>query len=435
MAATLLTAAALAVQLVGSSIADRLGATSVSPFFIDDAWTLAIIVILLATWAYHAWIRARDLRQGTFIGGAAAWFSRLYLYGAAFVGLVGVLNALSSIIATVAAVFVANKEAGPFGMDPYAYLALVQNPSNWWLRPIVAAIVAIAVWGAIWLSHWLYSNRLRSGADLAGQSAAERASKVRVAFFAAVVAFGVFSVVTGLAGTVEEIFDGSLGVQTTLVPVWYLELVPPAMAVPAGIAWWWHRRRALSEEPEGPAGVSARRVVGYVTALVGMFAIADGAAAALAALFGHWFVTPIVSPDGETLADDLWKFGFASGAGLLVAGAAIWIVPWLSSNHRRATDKAIEIGSAARSYFLYVVLGSAVLAGAITLAMILYRYCRVGFGLPETDLPSEVSTPLAVLVVAAILLAYHGWVLRLDRAALARPDDGSPTDGSPAAAS
>ncbi len=100
---SLVYAATLGAGLAGRAIADVLGAPQVSPLSttslsvpsllpIGDAWSLSIILVLCAVWAYHAWIRSRDVRQGPAIKGAAAWVSRFYLYYAAFTGLVTVLE-------------------------------------------------------------------------------------------------------------------------------------------------------------------------------------------------------------------------------------------------------------------------------------------------------------------------------------------------------
>jgi hypothetical protein len=425
MAVTLVAAASLAVQLAGDSLANGLNARQSFSFqIVDDSWSLAAIIVLFAVWGHYAWCRAHDIRQGTPITGAAAWVSRLYLYGVAFVGLLSVLGALSSIIVTAVSQLLPNTTTAPYGVDPFLYLGISQPSTPTWVRPVVAAVVGIAIWGLIWLSHWLYSNKLRSGQDdQSYQSFAERTSRVRLAFLMLVVLWGVSSVASGLAAGLGSLFSTMLGQKLGPTPMWYVVVVPPISALPAAAAWWLHRRRALSEAPYGPAGVSARRVAGYLVALVGLGLIVSGATQALATIFGQWFPGPSSSSfyPGISVINDFWKYQLGASAGMILAGLILWVWPWFSAQRRRGYEWAIEVGSSARSYYLYAVVGSALLAGAFGLAMVWYRYLRVGFGLPEKSLASEVVTPFAILLVAVALFAYHAFVMRSDMKGTGQP--------------
>lgn len=411
-------AATLGIDLAGRAIADALGAwmkfSVVSLLALPDDWEVSITVVLVAVWAYHAWIRGRDVRQGPVIMGAAAWIARLYLYGAALLGVVGVLQALSSLIWTTASQ-VAQPSLPASGP---ALLPITVDVYRSWERLVIAALVGLAVWGAIWLSHWLYSERLRSGST--EQSVAERPSRVRLAFLMAVLVWGAATVVQGAAGGLGQLFEWMAGVPNDSVPVyplWFLVLVPPLAAVPAGLAWWWHRRRAFLEASEGPAGVSARRIAGYLVALIGLYALAAGVYDVLSATFERW-LAPMTATYG-TLAETMWKFVVAYGSAVTLVGLAFWIWPWLSAQRRRAAtavERDAELGSSSRAYYLYVVAGASVLIVAASLVVVLYRYLRAGFGLDESALGAEVSGAVAALLVAAVVLAYHALVLRSDKA-------------------
>jgi hypothetical protein len=448
LTATLWVAAGLLILQAGNVIANLLGAAapslsmssllsssaySLMPYLaaqIDDAWSLSVIIVLMGVWAYHSWIRTRDLRQGTVIGGSAAWLSRLYLYGAVYVGLTGALGAISSIISTLMGEWFGPRSG--YTVDPM-FGAVAAN-SALWVRPLVAALVGLTVWGAVWIGHWYFSNLVRSGRVAAAeQASAERASRVRLAFLMVIVFWGANSVITGLSSSLGSIFRSGLvqtgtggGADLTSVynlnlygsssPLWYQIVLPLAVAVPAALAWWWHRKRGFAEAPEGPAGMSAQRVAGYLVALVGISALASGAYQALSAVFGEWFASsPSASMYGMSYpTDSLWKYALSAGLGSLVAGLILWVVPWLFAQGRRVSDRANEIGSSARSYYLYLIAGASVIIGSAGLATVLYPYIRLGLGLPEPRLGSEVSGPLAILLVAAALFAYHAFVLRSD---------------------
>ena len=79
------------IQLVARIVADRLDAPGKSTSLTagqDDATLLSVALVATGVFAYHAWIRNRDIRQTDLIAGSAAWISRFYLYGVAFVALV-----------------------------------------------------------------------------------------------------------------------------------------------------------------------------------------------------------------------------------------------------------------------------------------------------------------------------------------------------------
>lgn len=438
MGISLSVAASLGVDLTGRVIADALGAPqsylSYSLGVLDDAWSVSILIVLLATWRYHVWIRTRDVRQGPVITGAAAWVSRTYLYWAVFVGVAGVVSNASSVINTIA-IQLASPNANAYLIP--SQLGGGPSSGSAWERPVIVAVVGIAVYGAIWLSHWLYSTRLRSGSS--EQSAAERVSRVRLAFLMAVVFWGAVSVAGGFSSGLNQLVVWAFGLNNGLpdafnvggsLPVWYLVLVPPIAALPAGLAWWWHRRRAFSEAPDGPVGISAIRIAGYLVALVGLTALAIGIAQTLSTMFGEWFA-PSISRYYPT---DYWKWQIAASAALAIIGLTFWVWPWRFAGNRRAAhspERLVEVRSASRAWYLYFVAGASVLVGAAALSWVLYRYLRLGFGLDERALGSEVSSPIAFLLVAAVLLAYHALVVRSDKDAAAGPPAGAVTWPAP----
>jgi hypothetical protein len=430
---SLVYAATLGAGLASRAIADILGASQVSSFSvssfsvlsllpIDDAWSLSIIIVLCAIWAYHAWIRSRDVRQGPTIKGAAAWVSRFYLYYAALTGLLGVLENLSSLINT-AATQVAQPDQFGFPSDFNLGTVMFTNGgSSAWERPAIAALVGIVIYGAIWLIHWSYSNRLYAGSS--EQSSLERSSRVRLAFLMSVLVYGAATMVGGLVSGLGQLFSSGLGVGSS-EPLWYVVLVPPAAAVPAGLAWWWHRRRSFAEATSHPEGVSARRIAGYLVALVGLTALAAGLEHALATILGQWWAPTVsgleITPGrfgNIVIPDSVWKSTVAADGALVLVGVVFWIWPWLFAQRRRAAvavEREAEIGSSSRAYYLYVIAGAAVLVLAGNAAALVYRLLRLGFGLPEDNLGSEVSGAIAAALVAALILAYHARVLLADR--------------------
>jgi len=425
---------ALAAQLAGRALADVLDMSATSALDlgnlgsllgtaslpslgsspIDDDWSLAIIVVFAGIWAYHAWVRGCDVRQGPVITGAAAWVSRLYLYWAAYIGLAYMIGNAASFISLVM------RELAGFKQDEMtaSLLSWAGSPlGSPWPRAGVMALVAVVLWGAVWLAHWLYSDRLRSGTT--EQSAEERTSRVRLAFLVWIAVYGASAVLSGVASSLSVVFDKVLDARLypeDVAPLWYNLVTPTLAVVFAALAWWWHRRRALAEDADGPVGVSSVRVVGYAVALVGLANLAIALAMCLGSIFGEWFSRHLELGSEFSFSYPLmtWQPVVAIYGAIAVAALVIWIVPWFFAQRRRAAeapDRALEIDSSSRAYFLFSIAAGAIIVVAMALAMILYRYMRATFGLPEDNLGAEVSGPLGWLIVAGAVFAYHRLVV------------------------
>ncbi len=368
----------------------------------DDSWALSIILVAAAAWAYHAWIRDRDLRQTPLISGAAAWISRHYLYGAALVALIIGLDYVVAIIKTLTSEWF---NVAPTGsLDTMTGLGTIPASSDW-VRPVLFSVIAIAVWGGIWVGHWLYSVRLATGTSQ--QASAERGSRTRLAYMALVIFWATATVVIGLGSGLGSFLAKMVDAGDTGTPTLYLVLVPAIAAIPAAVAGWWHREQALAEDAVGGVpNVSAVRVILYVIALVGIWALATGAADILRTLLLQVFTEA---------SENRWKVPAAAGLGLAVVGAIAWAWAWMAAQARRLADWQAESVSSSRSYYLYLVLGLAVAVGAMALNTLIERYGSIILSLKDPDLAVVVAPALASGIVAAVVIGYHYWVLRNDK--------------------
>ncbi len=376
--------------------------------FAGDSGTLAIGVAATAMFVYHVWIRDRDLRETDLISGAAAWLSRFYLYGAALVGLVVALMAVSSIVEIFAVQWAAVQSVA--GMDAtdfsrHAPLAAAKVPTGAdWVRPFTEAAVTALAFGAAWYGHWLYSLRLRDAKTPQGE--AERISKVRLAFLAVVVLWGVRVVIENVGFGAGQVVASFTDVKNT-EPTWYLVLVLPIMAIPAGAAWWWHRKVAMDEEPTGPVGLSATRIVLYVTALAGLAAASQGAFKVIDSAIVQIF---------SKVPADLWKLPVAFGIGAIVVGGAVWYYMWRQAEVRMAANRATDVTAWSRMYYLYAILGASAVAFTAGLAVFVWQYTEAITGPKPAPVASIAGIAIGLLVVAGALLLYHSWIYRRDAA-------------------
>jgi hypothetical protein len=395
---SLIASGVLFANTMSNALGDLVSSNRSPVRYTDDATSLALVVPLALTWAYSAWVRARDVRQGPVIAGAASWVSRLYLYLAALYAVEQIFGGLGGFLSfLVLGVF---GSAG--GMTGAQYL-----------RELVVLGAVLLVWVPILAGHWLYSVRLCAGTT--EQSLAERVSRVRVAFFMLVILDAVIvfatDVSSGLGSLIVRTFDLRPG---DPVSAWYEVLGPIAVAAPWLLAWYWSRRRAFLEAPAGPAGVSAHRVSDYLTGFVGIVALAIGLAEAVSTFLDQLLSNTASNLGGFPGAASPWKITVVTGFAIAVVGLAIWAVGWIPARRRRRVDWPNETASSSRAWYLYLVSGAAMVWLAASAALVLLPMLRRAFGLEVLDLGDSVALPLGFVFVATGLAATHLWTLRND---------------------
>jgi hypothetical protein len=389
------------VQIATQVLTQSLGASSTTT---DLAPVSAVAFVITAAWAYHAWIRARDVRLGSTIRGAAAWISRLYLYGAAFYGLFLALSATSAF----ASLFV---EAAA-GHDPHAYYyGYFQSSSTgaWWVSPLVTACVPFLLGAWIWAGHMLYASRLRARDTEQGEL--ESSSRVRLAFFVGVVVLTAAQVAVAVGESLGMLLaqaSSSTGGGSN----WRAIVTLPASVVFYAVAWWAHRHFAAREQRAvADSAGPAVRPMDYGTSLVGLALVVIGLVGILSVV-----ARKIAGVHGvygfEDGSFDTYQISFALG--ILLAGLPIWLWPRLTARRRQATDRPTEVRSSSRRYYFFFILGVAVVAGSFLLITIVSQIFRAWLGLDSSAFGSIVRDPIVDLIVVAAVLLLHVPTLRSD---------------------
>jgi hypothetical protein len=399
------------IDVLREAIVRPLGAGNSYYYPASLSGALAGLVAYFGAFAYHAWIRARDIRQGPTIKGAAAWGSRIFHYWLAVGLMVGALYAVGTAITTAVQALTGGGSA--LGVPSSYYYGLTPPPASsasWWVYPIVGAVASAVVYGVLWLAYWRYAVGIAARLDQ--QGADERASRVRLTYFVLVVA--------SVVGYSLMCFSQALGLLLRyVVGSWHASLDQPLWAeilalllatLPMLAGWWWHRRRAAREWAAQPGTVlRAIRPLDYLTSLIGL-AVFGAALAIFMAAIGQK-----VAGLALGMSEDSWRTGAVGTIAMMAVAAPIWLWPWLAGQRRLAIDPLGEKRSTARKAFLFTVGGATVVAGAGSLAFILYRLTRIAVGLEGSGLGADVRMPLCVLAVAAGFLAYHVYWIRRDQ--------------------
>src|SRR5260370_33847075 len=380
---------ACAGSSIGAAIALAMGITNLLQQQLDgfafdrivvaqDAW---VAVVLLAIWAVHYRIAARD-RAVVGEQGASATLRRWYMYLALVVGLFMLLIGAQGLIQ---AVWVKSLNTSVSVYQPLSTSAGL-------------VVGGLLLWGC------------HAQALATGHLNEDRKSTLRAV--EGFIAVGV-CIIVALIGASQILYYGvarALGVDN---PGGLGNDVLAGLGQPAsyvivyGPAWFLIRRRLALDAASGEAARQAgvRRLYTNLVALVSMAAPAVGAADLLAAL-AQAAEAPIIGVPAPG-----WKDPVSLGATLLIVGAAVWLadwrrVPWLEE--RRALSRRLD-GWAG-------LLGSVLagLGGAIGLLYVVFQQAFSAQPRLNDSANLAFGQSLAVVVVAAAVGVYHWRVLRSD---------------------
>jgi Domain of unknown function (DUF5671) len=350
------------------------------------AW---VALVFIAIWAFHFRIAARD-RAAVGESGASATLRRWYMYVVLLVGLLVMLNGAASLIEIAWLKAVRSSLGDGFYMG---------DPAGFFLAGLL-------VWG--FHARTIAQNHV----------ADDRNSTLRALQGFVAVAVSIATALVGASQILYYALARSLGVDH---PGGVGNDVLGALAAPGsqvvvyGLAWFLVRRRLVQDasvhEADRQAGI--RRLYTNLAALVSLAAWAVGAGGLLWTL-AEQAEAPIigVTPGG-------WKDPVSLWVTLLIVGAAVWVAHWRQApwaGDRQSLSRRLYVWAALLASVL-VILG----AGVGMLTALLRQVFSAHPRLDDTS-NLDFGHYLAVIIVAAVVGAYHWRVLRADAAA--RPTAG-----------
>jgi len=352
--------------------------------------SLGLATIAGGTWAYHTWLRRRDLRRDEIVGGAAA-VARLDRHLGAAIGLVVAAFATSDVI-MISLRLVVDR---PLRAAP-----------DWWQVPLAEAVARIVIGLGAFLVH---DQEVRSTFAAEGrQREDDRGSRVRSAWMGLLVLGATGTTIAGVAYALESVMVRLLGsaAPDDLGLLAENVLGPPLAVVPLIALGWWVTRTASGErralgggDPEGPV-----RLALHLVSFVGLLVASVGAVRLVGIVIEGLAGQPSLGFDEGIGSREL-----AQATGFVVAGGAPWAATWprmrVSDSHSRTIHRA----------YLYAVIAASLAAGVPAAAMILYRVLSSGLGAADVrDAVAALPMPIATVVVAGVVAGFHGRLLRRD---------------------
>jgi hypothetical protein len=385
-----------AVALLAAILRDVLGAgiaSDVAPLVQNSV--PALLVSSGVWWFHRRWLRIDC--QVAERQGAAAWIPQLYWYGATGTG-------LTLLVVGVALLLRAALDA----MLPST--VLVGSLHTTVSRALALSVSGLVAWGL----HW--------PAVLQGTIAAaptdQRRSVIHWGYLTFVVFATLATLLAALTVTLQVALGWVLGVPDGDTTARIRQMLQPlAWLLPALLAWWYHRA-VLRHEAEvnatlQPAGTdwltNAGRLLRYGSAFVALLFAGLGLSRLVSLLVDALFALLVSQPVGS------WRRDLAFSLAVAGSGSGAWLVFWRAILASWARDPSGERSSLSRRAYLYATLGVSVLALLGSAASVLARLLSWLLGAENAAVALTSSAPaLGIMLVALVVFAYHGQVLRRD---------------------
>jgi hypothetical protein len=243
---------------------------------------------------------------------------------------------------------------------------------------------------------------------------AERESNLRLVILYILALSGVITVLSTTAMVLNAVFSMLLGTKLALSEFVNRIGGPISIGVPLGAVWayygtWLGRHIESIAEPVRQAGM--KRVYFYILSALGL-----GGALIGVALLIKWIIDRFTG--GSLILDDALRSSLATAISLIAAWLPLWLVAW-----RTRQAEALAAGdsgdharrSIVRRAYLYLALFAGVIGGMISAVALVFQLVKTALtGQSEATLLATVLNDAQLLVLFAILLAYHLTVLRRD---------------------
>ena len=353
------------------------------------AYTFIAMVVLALLWGYHYWV-IRSNRHAITNTRTLDTIHRLYIYLFSFTGLVMTSIGLNNLLRWL--------------LFRVGDTAITINEKS-----LVTALTQLIVGIPIWLVFWLQAESLfNQGSKREQTSALRKFYLYLIVFLAALGTVG--SLTTLLAGLFRRLL--SLESQGDVRNVL-------CVLITTAVIWayhFWVLRQDAQSLPEVQQQARVRRLYWYLIAGIGLMALLIGVSGDISVFIRSLFL------QDELLIKNIMLEQLAWFTATLIAGLAVWFVPWKNIQEELSAPEPIDLQarqSWARKIYLYFYLLLATFtflgAGVYILSQIVLLI--IGGRTSET-MASDMAHAIAFALMAVAVWSYHIALIRRDNNAL-----------------
>ncbi|MDJ0792275.1 MAG: DUF5671 domain-containing protein [Acidimicrobiia bacterium] len=283
-------------------------------------------------------------------------------------------------------------------LEVYDWLTNLDATDLGWDR-LATPLATLIVGAAVWTWYWLIVSRKD-----------EQTTLWTAYVMLAGVLVGVLMTVGGTASGLFLVFDWFLSDPAEGAATFF-EGLPAAMGVAlVGLATWMYHRGVLRSAVADRSEV--HRAYDYALAGIGVVVTAIG--------LGTMVAIGLRAVGGAEEITDTGPTAVAAAFTLLIVGMPLWLRHWLRVERELRTDPEAYTPSISRRIYLPTIAGLGALTAMIGLVVTVYALVQnLLDGSTAGEVVHEIAIPFAVAVAGGAVAGYHGWILWLDREALA----------------
>lgn len=262
-------------------------------------------------------------------------------------------------------------------------------------------VVTLVVGLSAWLVYWIVP------------AARYRRSHLWLGYvLLAGVAGGLVTAVTSASLVLYDVLVWLLGDPSSATAAQHFASAPDALAavVVGALVWWYHR--LVLETGGARERTEVRRIYEYLIAGIGLVAAAVGIMMLVVAIFEALAGTGDVLVGGTSALNTV-----LAALTLLVVGGPVWWLFWRRIQAAvRADAEEEEHASPTRRIYVFVLFGVAGVAAVVALLVGVFVLLQDVFeGSVSAETVRGLRYPVAIIVAAGLLSAYHWGVYRSDR--------------------
>ena len=302
----------------------------------------------------------------------------------------------------------------------WAVIALLRNLLTPYLNPLsgtaryaadtMALQLAVIIIGLpLFLIHWLWAERS------AARNGQEELEFVRPFYIYLMLSAFLIPFLTNSYGFITSAFRLLLG-EKPVIPSYSSQLPDQANLIYTGTAifvlalmWFYHTRlvgAGYENSPGNAPAAAIRRFYIYLFSAVGLAMTSSGAVSLL-----RWVITQVT---GQTIGSGTKTL--ITFLALLITGIPLWVLFWRKAQSLYGQGAEAEKSSLLRKFYLYLVIFLSVMAFVSACTIFLAGLIRRLLSLESQEGAGFV---FSLLIVSALIWAYHALVLREDTQGLA----------------